>query len=188
MKLIQRHTIDEHADSIAHYLPGGRIFKNKFSNNTVLRRLLLGLAEEFARIENELKTTQDDYLPDNVTLFLPYWERALGIPDGCFSGTGSLEMRHRDVLLKLASLGVQTIADFQNLVSIFGVTATVYPGFDYDPGLPLNGKFHIVVEYENTEGFPYTFPIIFGGSAAQILGCLFQKLRPANCEVLFIPI
>ena len=189
VKQIESHSLIQHQAALAHYLPGGRVFSTKNMPGEVLHDLLKGLAYELARQEVTVQELQEQFFPDGAIEFLPDWERALGIPDRCFSGTGTTAERQRDVLVKLASLGVQTATDFENLAAVFGLTVEVFAGNDYDPGLPLDGRFHIVVEYTNTDGsFTYTFPIVFGGSNGVTLSCLFNQLCPANCVVLFIEV
>lgn len=184
IKLIEKHTLNEHAKALSSYMPGGKAWAAKNIENTTLNRLLKGFAQEYVRAEGYIKTLQDEFLPDNTELFITDWERVLGIPDECFTATGSTEDRRRDILVKLASLGVQTVEDFQRLASLFGVTATVIPGEDATP-VPPNPKFTIVIEFNAPEGFPFTFPLTFGSELIGILECLFNRLKPANCVVVF---
>ncbi len=187
IKRITRHSNEAQADSFAAYLPGGKLFAAKRSSGSTIRRLIEGMAVSLGDAENFLALLQDEFIPDTTTLFLDEWERVLGIPDECFAGTGPDANRRRDILVKLASLGVQTVADFQNLADLFGITATVIPGEEAVP-VPPDPKFTIVIEFVNPDGFPYTFPFIFGSETTAILQCLFNKLRPANCVVLFTEI
>lgn len=193
---IKSHTLEQHTQALANYLPSGRLWAGKNLKDTNLRKLLEGLAQEMIRSEGYLKAFSDEYIPLDTEVFLEDWERVLGIPDGCFSGDGTLEQRKRDVLVKLASLGVQTVADFERLATYFGTTVTVIPGNDYhiSPGFPFpvtdeESRYYIVIEFVNPNpGFPYTFPFTFGGNEAPVLECLYRKLKPANCEVYFIEV
>ena len=126
-------------------------------------------------------------MPDQTVLFIDEWESALGIPDGCFSGTGTLESRRHGVLAKLASLGVQTIADFESLAAVFGITAEVLSGSESGIAFASNkvARFTIVISLALPESFTYTFPVPFGSDIIVLLECLFSKLIPANCQVLF---
>lgn len=188
------HTTDQHAQALANYLPHGKLWAGKNLQDTNLRKFLEGLAQELIRTEGYLKAFSDEYIPvDLGDIFLDEWERVLGIPDDCFTGTGDVAERKRDILVKLASLGVQTVEDFENLAAIFGVVVDVIPGNDYytSPGFPFpitqeNSRYYIVIEFNNPNpGFPYTFPFTFGGEEGPILECLYRKLKPANCEVYF---
>ena len=33
--------------------------------------------------------------------------------------------------------------------------------------------------------FTYTFPIVFGGDEISFLQCIFEKLKPANTQLIF---
>ena len=156
---------------MADYLPGGKLWTAKNIADKTMRNLLVGLSRESLRAEGYLKALQDQFIPDMTDNFIPDWERALGIPDDCFPGTGSNDIRRRDILVKLASLGVQTAEDFENLAALFGITANVLPGaslIEFPLTFPVtfvDDKFTIVVEFVNPDAFPFTFPITFGGDS-----------------------
>ena len=185
--LIKKHSIEEHRKSLADYYPNDKLFAGKNENNSTPFLFLKGSAHELQRTESYLISFQQEYLPDETSMFLEDWERALGIPDDCFDGVGTLDERRRDVLVKLASLGIQTVADFQGIADFFGITATVIPGQDFSP-LPPDPKYTIVVTYTAGAVFPFTFPFSLGTEAPAILECLFNKLKPANCVVQFTAI
>lgn len=196
--LFTQHIIEEHADSLANYLPGGRLFNGGKVTDTNLRKLLVGLSGELFTAEGYLKTVSNEYDINTTTLFIEEWEGALGIPDSCLKGTGDITQRRRDVLTKLAALGVQTKADFEAVALIFGLIVDVRPGVDVGAVFPLtfptvlfdtseDARFTIVVDFtvEGANQFPLTFPFTFGDDIIAILECLFLKLKPANCNVLF---
>ena len=187
LKQIECHNIEEHTKALADYFPGGKLWTAKNIQNTTMRNLLVGLSRESLRAEGYLKALQEQFIPDRTDNFIDEWERALGIPDDCFNGEGDLDERRRDVLVKLASLGVQTVEDFQNVANLFGITATVMPGEEATP-VPPNPRFTIVIEFVSPEGFPFTFPIIFGSETIRVLECLFNRLKPANCVTVFTQI
>jgi len=132
-----------------------------------------------------------------TTLYINEWERAVGIPDSCFSGTGSIQDRQRDVIIKLASLGIQTEGDFKELALLFGVAVDVRPASPNAvfpmtfPILFTDGaiaaRFTIVVTFtvEASNNFPLTFPFVFGSREIGILECLFRRLKPENCNIIF---
>lgn len=194
-------TRDEHAQSLANYLPGGRLFKQKNINNSNFRKLLRGLAGELFTADGYLRTYRREIIPSQTVAFIDEWEHALGIPDDCFAGSGSLTERRRDVVIKLASLGVQTADDFEYVASLLGVTATVSSAKglftpDYFPmtfPFILGGvatkmeRFTILVKFTvfDPSRFPITFPYTFGNSIITVLQCLFERLKPANCDIIF---
>ena len=180
-------SIDEHIIALAAYLPDGRTFEAKGISGSNVRQLLEGMSAELKRSQEYINTLNQEFIPDQTVLFLDEWERALGIPDSCFSGSGSSDERRRDILTKLASLGVQTIEDFENVAAIFGVSATVQAGIDSSVVFNSlrDARYTIVVSVSSIEGFPYTFPLLFGSSTVALLECIFNKLKPDNCQVLF---
>lgn len=184
-----KHNKEQQATALALYMPNGILFEAKNIQDSNFRQLLLGLAGELFTAEGYLITLQEEYIPDQTTLFLEEWEQALQIPDDCFSGDGTLDERRRDILVKLSSLGVQTIEDFEALADLFAVGVTILAGNDpaVSPVItPVrNARFTLVVDFVAPTVFTYTFPITFGSVEIGILECLFEKLIPANCEVLF---
>lgn len=178
-ELFERRDLDQYADSLARYLPNDRLFASKFVNGSNLRDMLVGMATELFRANGELREYANNILPDRTVLFIDEWERAVGIPDHCFTGSGTLEERRRAVLVKLASLGVQTIDDFQNLADMFDVTTEVIAGEDFVIPVAFP-KFTIIVRWLG----------VTPEQAGQIniISCLFSKLKPANVDILFFPL
>ncbi len=99
------------------------------------------------------------------------------------------------VIVKLASLGVQTAKDFERLALIFGNVVTVtslaseaFPPFDV-PFTPVGedgGAFTIVVEGVGiaTAVPPYDVPFDVDGDQS-IMESLFNILIPRNCNLIF---
>ncbi len=110
----------EQAQSLRAYMPSGRLF-----NGDNFKNWMLGLAGELIRATELIETYSQEIIPDNTVLLIDEWESALGIPDDCFPGTGAVAERRLHVLVKLASLGVQTAQDFIDLAALFGITVTV---------------------------------------------------------------
>lgn len=191
-----RFSVDEHMQALADYLPQGRLFEAKNIHNSEFRKLLRGLAGELFNAQGYLTALNDEYFPDGTTLFIEEWERALGIPDDCFLGVGDIVTRRRDIVVKLAALGVQTAADFVTLAALFGVAVTVTPLSD-EAILPLpvpftpvetlaSARFTVVVTGENliTNVPPYDVPFdLLQGQT--VMECLFQLQTQANCNIIF---
>lgn len=179
--------------ALADYLPGGRTFEGKNIYGSNLRALLTGLAGEFTRAQEYLRTMVQEYYPDTTDLYLSEWEKALGIPDDCFSGTGTHTERRRDILVKLLSVGLQTAQDIIDLAALFGKTVTVdqvspeylpldvpfYPEGEFTPGFTI-----IVSGMDLIDAVPpLDVPFLPGGESS-ILECLLRKQIPANCELV----
>ena len=199
IKDIVCHSKLEHTDTLAAYLPGGDLFVSKKIDDSVFRKLLSGIACEVLNAEGYLKLLQQDFIPDSTVASLDEWERTLAIPDDCFDGQGSDDIRRRDILVKLASLGVQTEEDFEELALLFGLVINIQAGavsnqvfpFTFPLTFPANAqdaRFTIVVQFTPSTTFPYTFPFPLGDDSITILECLFNKLKPANCQVIFVAV
>jgi uncharacterized protein YmfQ (DUF2313 family) len=197
VKLVTAHTTDEQADSLADYLPNGYLFGAKKQVSTNLRNLLIGLTGLLQDAEENINLVSDEYDIRNTTLFIEEWEGFVGIPDNCFVVADTVEERRQNVLTKLAGLGVQTEADFVALAALFGLTVTITPGAvvgAFPMVFPLiffpTGKaarFTMIVNFtvDDASRFPLTFPFTFGDAKIATLECLFNKLRPANVDVIF---
>lgn len=191
----QLRTVEEQAQSLANCLPGGRVFAPKNRGDSNLRAFIRGLAGELFRADSYIRLFEQEIIPDATVLFIDEWEQAVGIPDACFTGTGDLATRRRDVLIKLGALGVQTADDFVELASLFGVVVTVSSG-STPGGFPMTfpilllgpaAYYTIIVQFTVTAAnrFPMTFPITFGDSDIATIECLFTQLKPANCQLIF---
>ncbi len=189
--------LEQHTQALADYMPNGKLFEAKNISNSNFRQLLRGLAGELFTAQGYLITLEQEYFPDATNLFLSEWESALGIPDSCFSGEGTNDERRRDIVTKLSALGVQTDQDFIDLAAVFGVTVAVGPGIDeitFPITFPVvmftteqEARFTLVIRFtvESASRFPLVFPIVFGSGEIAILECLFTKLKPANCDIIF---
>lgn len=201
MAIFKRRDIEQYTDSLAAYIPGGELFAAKSISGSNLRSMLRGLAWEMYRANGYLREYANDAIPDRTYHLIDEWEEALGIPDECFSGSGTIDERREAVLLKLAALGIQTADDFVNLAQMLGYVVTIESAVGYATfpltlpfillGSAKEARFTIVVSYA-TGGdvfppatLPLTLPFILGGADLGILECLFRKLKPANCNLIF---
>lgn len=200
-KLFNTYTIDQHTDSLVAYLPGSDLFNAKNEPSSVLRRLFAGLAVEVKMAEDLMNELTSDYDINCTVDLISAWESALGIPDECFSAEGSIENRRRDVLAKLAILGISTAKGFVDLAAMFGFKALIPSGGTY--GIfklgfpcafylyPQDARFTLYVFLDSStvpEVFPFEvtkFPVPFYSSVSNIVECLFRKLAPANVDVQF---
>ena len=200
-QIFNTHTVEEHTDSLVQYLPGGPLFDARNEQASNLRKLFTGLAYESKRAEdfmNDISVEHDINCSQNL---IREWEKAVGIPDSCFPGTGSLEIRRQHILIKLSSLGVSTAKGFIDLAALFGFRALIpsaslygifplaFPIAFYSD--PMTARFTMLVylDQQNVpEVFPFEvtkFPIPFFSNVSNIIECLFRKLAPANVIVKF---
>lgn len=217
VEIFTRHTLEQHTDALASHLPSGEIFSAAWSNESVMRLFLRGLSVAHLDLESMIVLFSTELDIANTTYLLEPWEKTLGIPDDCFTIVGkTLEERRMQVLIKMASLGVQTAADFVALAALFGVTITVEQGDDntqgWTGGSGLEERNTIIIVYDTQQGdafftSPYPNPpgtqafdglpfhaaasvsafagFRFGSTGVRSMECLFQKLRPANNQIVF---
>lgn len=190
-----RHSLAQHTRSLAAYLPNGRIFGAKSVHGSNLFQLLEGLCGEILTAEGYLVDLNDKYFPSAESLFLTEWERAFGIPDDCFSVAATAAERAANILTKMAALGVQTAGDFVRLAAIFGkavdvhpLSAEAFPPYDVPLtpiGFPTARYIIVVSGVDLVAGVPpYDVPFDLQ-SGESILECVFRRIRPANCGILF---
>lgn len=202
-------TIEQHVEALAANLPSGRVWVPKFLRESNLHKLLRGLAPTFQAMDAALQRHREQQIPTTTEDFLDEWEAALGIPDPCIPREADTAKRQRNIEIKLAILGgVQTKADFEYLAGLFGLTVSVNPGIDHvsiadggygtqTPVLDIPADFAtlaaarnsiVVVETLPDEArFPYNYPIPFTTSEQLQLRCLFEKLKQANGQIVYIP-
>lgn len=182
----------------ANYLPSDDIFAGKICEDTTLYKFLFGFAETFRRVNDSLEIAFDEYDLRTTTEFINEWESALGIPDDCFPGTGTIAERQRDVFAKFIADGTQTAEDFIALAALYNIVITIEDGlsafgtFDFTWDITFQdvtqARFTMIVFFDApaTLQFPLTFPIPFSDQNIDKLKCLFRKLAPANVDVIFV--
>ena len=197
MSFLKNRTLTEQTDILAGYLKNDILHQAKNKEGSNLRKVLAGLAGEWLRFRDKVNEVHSEYNPTKTTNLLEEWERFVGIPDCCFSNTGSIEQRRLNVLLKLAGINATTAKQFENIAAILGYNVDVETGVDAStfpmtfPFIfmdPAEAPFIIVVTLDislKPSGFPLTFPITLTSEVPEILQCLFEKLKPANTSLYF---
>jgi uncharacterized protein YmfQ (DUF2313 family) len=198
---IDVRTQDEIVNSLAQSFPKGRLYKATGIDGSNMRNLLTGLAVEIARIENKLAEDVYDayFINEGQDGLLEEWEGILGIPDTCFTVIGKTRTeRVNQVVAKLKMSSIVTEQDFIDFALTLGFTVTIEPGietgvfpltFPFPLGSPKSLRFTMVVHLDSTlepAGFPYTFPFTLTDDSTILIVCLFNKLRPANTNNIYI--
>jgi uncharacterized protein YmfQ (DUF2313 family) len=197
MSYLVNRTQRQQTDVIAGYLPNNKIFEAKNDENSNLRKVLLGLALEFTRYRDTINELVQEYFPDETTLFIEDWEKVVGIPDECLPVASTIEERRNNVLLKLAGINATTAQQFTEIAAILGIdievtNATDFSAFPFtlpivlleDADVPFT-IFVTIKGEEPTVVFPFTFPFSFLEPVEALLKCLFEKLIPAHCQLIF---
>lgn len=203
-----RLSIDEHVAALAANLPSGRVWTPKLLTGSNLNKLLRGFAPTFWRIDEILERYVQQNVPTETEDYLAEWEDALGLPDVCIPLETETAKRQRNIEIKLAQLaGVQTKEDFEYLASLFGLTVSVNAGIDhvsvadggyglFTPVFDVPADFATVAVARRTivvvetlpaaTLFPYSFPLPFSTGEQLQMRCLFSKLKPAHCQIVFV--
>lgn len=197
MTFIETRTQEQQANKLATYLPNNDLYTGKNRDGSNLRKVLLGLAQQWLDFRGLVNDVQEQYNPTSTTDLIEEWEAFVGIPDDCLDNTGTLEQRRLNILLKLAGINATTAQQFENIAAVLGYGVTVETGYDYGtfpftfPFILLTSTdvpFTIVVTLDASlepSGFPFTFPFELTSGVPNILLCFFEKLKPANTQVFF---
>lgn len=194
-----KHTESTIFNSIKKHLPTGFLLKAINIPTSNLYKMFKAFAKTFKKEYDYEQYLITELNPETTYDLITDWEKFVGIPDGCFEQTGSIEQRRNQVLTKLTAQ-VQTAEDFEKLAAKLGVTVSVYPKIqEEEVGFPLTlpytllgdaDFFTMIVDvqgWEPSEGFPLTLPYTLGTDQYQsLIQCLFEKLKPADCIIEYI--
>lgn len=188
----------KHLNAMANYLPKGRLFNAAFIEGSNLRNVLCGFAYTLEEAQNFILELEAEYNPATTTRFLDEFETLLGLPDLCLGRATTDEERRRDILLKLASNGVQTIADFERLGEIFGIDMKISTGADHSGfcanfpvlffGNESDARYTIVVRLppEQSDGFCLEFCYPYSSVTQNALKCMIEQSKPANTQIVYV--
>ena len=195
--MFRERTPQQQANVLGQYLRDDDLHEAKNREDSVLRKVLVGLASEWLNFRSSLNDVVSEYNPNNTTSLIEEWEAFVGIPDSCISVASTLEKRRLNVLLKLAGINVSTAKQFKNVALILGYSIEVSNGVDtltFPLRLPFllisqaSAPFTMVITLPSSlkpAGFPLTLPFILTAGQPEILNCLFNKLKPANTQLFF---
>jgi uncharacterized protein YmfQ (DUF2313 family) len=195
--MFKQRTQAQQASVLAQYLRDDDLHAAKNKEDSILRKVLLGLASEWLNFRSSLNDIVSQYNPNNTTSLIEEWEGFVGIPDSCIAVASTLEQRRLNVLLKLSGINVSTAKQFKNVAAILGYSIQVSNGVDTStfplqlPFLLISqaaAPFTIVITLPASlkpAGFPLTLPFKLTAQQPTILKCLFNKLKPANTQLFF---
>jgi hypothetical protein len=188
----------ENAQILANLLPNGDFFTAKNNENSTFRKVLTGFSYELTRIQDkqfELNIEHD--LTQTVNL-IDRWETCVGIPDGCFKNTETLEQRRKQVIAKIAKMNISTAQEFIDLAAYLGYRIQILFGQNYGffpmkfpilLGDYTSIRFTVIIKFidltKPVNAFPMQFPFQLGGTPNVII-CIFAKLIQANIKLLYV--
>lgn len=197
--MLVEHSLDEHTQSLANFLPDGKVFASKNIAGTVTHSLLRGLSVELKRVEKTIIEWLSQYDPRTTLDFILQWERFVGIPDGCFDGQGSLELRRKHVIAKFFARGVSTTQDFIDIAAFLGYTIEIENLPEESNLLPYNVPFNLITGLPRSRFVmvivgedllpaapPYKVPFVPGQRVSDSpIVCFMRSLAPANVALIF---
>jgi len=199
MRIFKDHIRDDHTNSTTSYLLDGLYMIAKNKPDSDYRKLLNAFSKSFVKLEQQGNALFRELDPTKTEVLIENWERDLGIPDTIFDNNGTIEERRNNVLLKLASLGVQTEADFIRIAGIIGYDkiqittgseAGIFPlkfPFVFF-GTAKEARFTTFIDLPSELGlnvFPLPFPFKFRATTNVALEKLFNILKPANVRFIY---
>lgn len=109
---------------------------------SVLFKLLLGFAEELARLDRRVNDLLNEMDPRTTSELLAEWERALGIPDLSVSYARDFNQRRATVYGAITAAGGQSEAFFIDLALRMGFVITIsdYAGQAFQVGKSRVGE------------------------------------------------
>lgn len=197
-------SVSAHLDHLRSLLPRGKAWA--FGPDSMMRRFLHGLAEEFARADNRIDLLIEEADPRTTLELLTDWERVAALPDSCTGITGTTVERQAALRQKLIGLGGQSIAYFTELGAALGYKITIIEHRVARAGMMraggrVNGEawaFAWTVQIEPFDGDLPTeqdFIAIFrAGSRAGTrlrgvgstdIECVIRRAAPAHTTVIF---
>lgn len=193
--------VDEQVFMLAAHMPVGKVWESTFDPSSNMGKLIRGLGVEIYRLEVLTQQISNEIDINQASELLEEWERSVGLPDSCFMTNVPIEERRNQILQKFSNFGgVQKAEDFVRVAATFGFTVRILTGLEVG-GFPLEfpitffedtkAAVHtIIVEMlgiiEGDIFFPLPFPIPFSFGGKTFLQCIFDKLAPANTQVIIV--
>ncbi len=174
---------EAYARQLKQLLPRGILWR--LEPDSWLSRLLLGIADELARIDERGEDLVDEWDPRTAVETLPEWERTLGLPDGCLPLATTTAGRQAAVAAKMVARGGQTAAYFVARAAGLGFPATVdEPAPDTWRLTVTLPDMSLVVDYVARAGTAVAGDRV-ASSSVPPLECVFNRIKPAH-SVLWV--
>lgn len=190
--------------TLVEHFPVGAAWESARKEGTIQRDLITGWSKIILRVEKrQLQLAEAGDITNN-TLLINEWERRLGIPDKCFSGTGTIEDRQKDIICKTTLMHGNRIEDLKAVCAFYEIDCEITPatifGFnDYNTyeypftyvdssGQELFNHVNIALPAGNTSGFDYNFSYEFEGDTPEInkLKCILETMLSFSTIPIYI--
>ncbi|WP_395391508.1 putative phage tail protein [Novosphingobium sp. BL-8A] len=173
-------TAEDYAGAIRALLPRGRIWQAEAGSGQ--QRLILALAQEWARLDAAATTVLDQSLPGRNLDLITEWEESLGLPDPCAGENATLDQRTAQILTRFVGASGQSQAFFIAYAAALG----------FDISISVISPFRVEIStvesplYDEDWLFVWVVTVVSntGGLSTDVLGCEFNALKPAHTYVL----
>lgn len=195
--------MDRFTQALSFLLPTGYAWPR--DPDSVLMRVLRGVAAAFTEAHDFMRSTAEQWLPHLTSARLAEWEDATGLPDGCFGAVQTVAIRRQLLLARLRGptgyypdSSPAAPGAIEAICANLGYTATVRYNTPFrcardrvgDRLGALDGKLyvHVVTETE-------PFRVLVGRAGARLiertlpdakLACYLARVVPARYEVIVI--
>jgi len=190
----QPQTAEQYAGALRSLVPPGRIWPESLESN--LELLLLGIAEEFVRLEERGHNLVDEADPRTTNEMLADWEAMVGLPDACHGLGATLEKRRAELVARLTSQGSLSRAFYTHIAEMLGFTVLSID--EFTPSAPGPGGLGYA---GNDWWFVWRMNVADDGGVTyftcdslcderlsefgdQVLECLLNRLKPAHTRLL----
>jgi len=189
-------TADAYLQQFYALLPRGSAISH--DDDTELRKLLLGICEEFARVDHRAGLLIEEADPRTTNELLAEWERVAGLPGACTSLGQTVSDRRNVLVNKITAQGRADAAYFIGVAANLGYTVTVDDNTTYEAGHLFNGAeitssewvfvWRVNADLTNIQTFKAGANSC--GDALRwwgndLLECAIKRLKPAHTHVLF---
>lgn len=170
--------------------------------DSIIGRLLLAVADMFARIDARTRSMIDEADPRTTTWLLPLFEKMLGLPEPCVTMSGisqSIEQRRAAVVARLTEIGGASKRFFIFLAKKMGYPNAVIDTYrpmtcndDCNDALWSQGDrwtWQIAVPYDDAGVFVATCnsdcntPLQTWGDVG--FECFIEQIKPTETTVIF---
>lgn len=179
--------VRDYVAALRALLPLGRAWNREQGSRT--DDLLRGIADELGRVDDRAGDMMREIDPRTTLELLDEWERELDLPGGCVVDTGSqtVEERRGAIIAQLLSTGRQNQQYYLDIVSGFGVSASIVDEQPFLLGLsgmgdPVGGsEWNFVWRIVVADPQPQT--------VIDAIRCAIERYKPAHTVVIYdIPV
>jgi uncharacterized protein YmfQ (DUF2313 family) len=166
------------AKMLARLLPPGPAWTGGAQGNEVLSDVLLALAGEGGRFQDDADQLLEDFFPDTTVGMLPDWERVLRLS----AGTLSDEQRRFQIISLLRGFGDPNVPNIQAAADAWHVGAVVdsHPYGLFRMGVGAMG------DSLSGDGWVFTYTITYDSPRSLEFEAAMIALAPLHTSIVFI--